>query len=389
MARDGVAVGQDLAGAVASFVSGTPMNVTKVSADLGIAPKTFYKYVARFKAEGVDGFFPKSRRPMLSPSKLDAALEDVIVRVRKELADSGWDYGADAIVMWFEDHRDQWPVDAVVPSRSTINRVLDDRGHLAKVPQRRPRRVPRRFEYSSVNALWQMDGFEVQLADGKVVVVIHINDDCSRRDLALRAVRSENGADAWDTFCAAVAENGLPARLLTDNGSAFSGKRRGWTAQLERNTSALDVQQIASSPGHPQTCGKNERAHQRVRKWLSKQPTPSTLDDLQNLLDRYRAGYNSRRNRVLDGLTPDQRFALGPVSGPNGPLPAVTHVTQNLVSATGSIAVDDTLIGVGRRHTGQTAVVFRTSDHVTVFINDVMTRELTIDRTRHYQPQNA
>lgn len=389
MARDGVAVGQNLAGAVAAFAAGKPMNVTRVSAELGITPKTFYKYVARFRADGVEGFFPRSRRPLTSPSRLDAAWEDVIVAVRKELDGSGWDYGADAIVMWLEDHPGRWPAGSKLPSRSTINRVLDDRGHLAKVPQRRPRRVPRRFEYSAVNGLWQMDGFEVQLSTGTVVVVIHVNDDCSRKDLALRAVRSENGPDAWDTFCAAASNNGLPARLLTDNGSAFSGRRRGWTAQLELNTAALGVQQIASSPGHPQTCGKNERAHQRVRKWLRKQPAPATLVELQGLLDSYRAGYNSRRNRVLDGLTPNQRFTLGPVSGPAGPQPPATHVTRPLVSTTGSIRVDDKLIGIGRRHAHRRATAFRAGDHVTVFIDDILVRELLIDRTKDYQPQSA
>jgi hypothetical protein len=45
-----------------------------------------------------------------------------------------------------------------------------------------------------------MDGFEVKLADGTVVCVLPIVDDCSRLDIALRAVRSENSTDVWEFF---------------------------------------------------------------------------------------------------------------------------------------------------------------------------------------------
>ena len=37
-----------------------------------------------------------------------------------------------------------WPASAPVPSRATINRVLDRRGQLVKVPKRRPRAASRR-----------------------------------------------------------------------------------------------------------------------------------------------------------------------------------------------------------------------------------------------------
>jgi transposase InsO family protein len=122
-----------------------------------------------------------------------------------------------------------------VPARSTINRVFDGRGQLAKVPQRAPRRRWRRFQRDKVNDLWQYDGFEWQLLDGTRPVVLHLNDDCSRLDLALEVVRSENSEQVWDTFCLAVDRYDLPAAVLNDNGTAFSGRRRGWTAAFEAN----------------------------------------------------------------------------------------------------------------------------------------------------------
>jgi hypothetical protein len=218
--------------------------------------------------------------------------------------------------------------------------------------------------------------------------VLHLTDDCSRVDLALDAVRSENSEDVWATFCRAVARYGLPAAVLNDNGTAFSGLRRGWTSQFEQRLADLAIQAIASSVSHPQTCGKNERAHQRVQKWLRRHPVARDLAELQDLLDTYRAAFNNRRNRVLDGLTPNQRFDLGPLAAPDGAVEPVTHLTAHVVSRTGSIGLCGVLIGLGRRHAGKPATAFRNGDLVTVFIDDQLARQLTIDHTRHYQRQD-
>ena len=221
-----------------------------------------------------------------------------------------------------------------------------------------------------------------------MATVLHLSDDCSRVDLALQAAVSENGEDVWDTFCLAVARYGLPVWVLNDNGTAFSGRRRGWTSLFEQRLSDLAVQAICSSVRHPQTCGKNERAHQRVLKWLAKRPRAHDLVELQALLDRYREEFNNRGNQVHGGLTPHQRFDLGPLARPEGVLEPVTHVTRHRVTATGSIGINGALIGLGRCHATKTATVFRNGDHLTVFVQDQFARELTIDRTRRYQPQD-
>ncbi len=387
MARDGEAVDPMFAAAVAAYVQGERFKVAARCRDLGVSRETFYKYVRRFRAEGVAGFYPRTRRPLRSPTRLPAGAEDVLVEVRKREQGAGWDYGADAVLMQLEVQPALWPLDRPLPARSTLNRVFEDRGHLAKVPQRAPRRRYRRFQREQVNDLWQYDGFEWRLGDDTKAVVLHLSDDCSRLDLALQVARSENSTQVWETFCTAADRYGLPAAVLTDNGTAFSGRRRGWTAAFESNLAELEVRSITSRINHPQTCGKNERAHQRVLKWLRRQPLAADAVEFQLQLDGYRAAYNRRPNQVLHRMTPQQRYDLGPFSGPGQGVPPVLHLTRHPVSDTGSIGVNRTRIGLGRRYAGAIATAFRRGDVVSVFIADQLVRSLVIDHTRRYQPQ--
>ena len=124
MARDGVPVGPEFAGLVARHVAGERLEVAAECRRLGASRSSFYKYVARFRAEGVDGFYPRPRRPLTTPTATPARVEDVVLRARKELDDDGWDAGADSIGFWLEDHPDLLPAGTSVPSRATINRIL-------------------------------------------------------------------------------------------------------------------------------------------------------------------------------------------------------------------------------------------------------------------------
>jgi transposase-like protein len=80
MARDGVAVDANLAAAVAAYVAAPRKhNVAALCRDLDVSRQTFYKYVRRFHALGVEGFYPDSRRPRSSPNRFPTELEDVAV----------------------------------------------------------------------------------------------------------------------------------------------------------------------------------------------------------------------------------------------------------------------------------------------------------------------
>lgn len=182
MARDGVQVSPEFAALVVRYVQGERFNVRAQCTLLGCSKTAFYKYVARFAEHGVDGFYPVSRRPKSSPQRIGGEVEDLVVTARKQLDDQGWDAGADSIYFQLVAWRDGiasgpdpargtgceddlgvggelcgllppmgWPRGVKVPARATINRVLDRRGQLISVPQRRPRASTRRFEADQPN----------------------------------------------------------------------------------------------------------------------------------------------------------------------------------------------------------------------------------------------
>jgi hypothetical protein len=390
MARDGGTVEPKLIAAIAAKAGGQGVDVAAVCRAAGVSRKTFYKFLARYRAEGLDGLRFRSRRPRAPANLTRPEVEDAIVLARKELAGEGLDNGPISIY-WRLVDAGQLPMPPGVPSRMTIHRVLTRRGMIVPAPRKRPRSTrSRRFTRPRANELWQIDGFEVALADGRTATVIQLLDDHSRLDLGCRAAVSENGADVWAAFTTAAAAHGLPAQVLTDNGTAFSGARRGWEAMFETNLRALGVHPITSSRKHPQTCGKNERVHATTQRWLDKQPAPADLTELQALLNTYRGTYNNRRHQALHMRTPQQVYHLAEKTGPAfASLPPPTRVSHPTVGPRGAIGVDTTEIGLGRRYTGATTTVFRAGDDVTIFIANQLIRTLTIDRRRRYQPRPA
>jgi len=382
-----------LVAAVAMAAHGEKVNVSRVCREAGVSRSAFYVKLARFQAEGSAGLAPRSRAPRSRPTTTPAHVAEAVVRARKELADEGWDHGALTIRWRLLDiarsgvHPTGGPVLdlAELPSRATVHRLLVERGQVVPQPRKRPQ-PGRRFVHPAPNAVWQIDGTALVLADGTEVTVVQIIDDHSRLDVACQAATSENGAAVWAALSAGFAAYGHPACVLSDNGAAFSGKRRRWPlVEMERGLAQLGITTIVSSIGHPQTCGKNERAHKTLQQWLHVRPAPESLDELQVLLDAYREGYNHRRHQALGGDTPHQRFHATDRARPVGPAPRVAGQLTRTVSATGVIRFSGTSIGLGRRHAGLTAEVFWQGDRVTVLIDDAVAASLTLDRSVRYQ----
>lgn len=369
----------DFVAAVARVAAGEKINVARFCREHGIGRDTFYKYLARFRAEGTDGFVRRSTAPHHRPTAVAAEVVEAVLRARKELADEGLDNGPISIGWRLEEQG--LPQ---VLSRASIHRILVVHGQITPQPRKKPR-TRRRFEYTDPNGCWQLDGMEHYLADGTTVCILQILDDHSRLDVGSCAMSSENGTDTWTALQQAFAGHGLPVKALSDNGLAFSGKHRGRMVELERHLAALGVTTIASSVYHPQTCGKVERVHQTLQQWLRARPPATDLAELQHLLDQYRTVYNNRRHQSLDGQTPQQRYDARAKATPKPGRRAPSGVTQRPVSSTGVVAYSGCSIVLGRRWAGHTAHIYWQGDRVVIMINDTVARQLTLDRSVRYQ----
>ena len=142
----------------------------------GISRKTGYKWLQRYIEEGEAGFGDRSRRPKYSPYRTDAAVEQVVVKMRREYP--AW--GGRTIARRL---RDLGHVD--VPHANTITDIL--RRHQALHPITAPSQPWQRFEYAQPNDLWQMDfKGHFAMASGRCHP-LSILDDHSRFSPALDA----------------------------------------------------------------------------------------------------------------------------------------------------------------------------------------------------------
>jgi transposase InsO family protein len=352
----------------------------------GISRQTFYKWRNRALTEGQAGLEERSRRPLRSPGRTSDEMEDAVVRARKELDDAGDDNGA-----WSIRQRllaEYAPKS--VPSESTIWRVLTRRGLIVAAPKKRPKVSLHRFVYPRPNDCWQIDATHWDLANGTTASIINIIDDHSRVCVASVAVAACTSVAAWNAFTAAGALWGLPARVLSDNGLAFNGSRRGFNVLFETNVRTAGVYPIASTPFHPQTCGKVERFHQTMKTWLAKQPPARSLRTLQTQLDRFIEHYNQHRpHRSLHGKTPTAIWTATPRAVPaDHPVTATTTVERAItVTANGNVRIDHRYqINIGVEYAGLAVDVITTGLDCIIFWNNELVRSLQIDPTRSYQP---
>jgi transposase InsO family protein len=366
--------------------------VREVARDYGVSPGWVSKLVARYRDEGDSAFEPRSRRPLRSPRSTPAETVERIIELRRRLVAAGDDAGPETIRWHLEQHH------GVTLSAATIGRYLHRAGLVTPQPHKRPRSSYVRFAAELPNETWQSDFTHYRLADRSDVEILCWLDDHARFALRLSAHERVTGLIVLNEFRAAIAHHGVPASTLTDNGMVFTtrlaggkGGRNAFEAELVR----LGVQQKNSRPNHPTTCGKVERFHQTLKRWLAAQPDqPATITELQALLDVFVEHYNHERpHRSLpDRCTPADAYRRRPKASAGHRDDSHDRVRHDIVDKSGRVTlrVDGRMhhIGLGAEHRGTRVIVLAHDLDVRV-ANEAtgeLIRKLTIDPTKDYQP---
>jgi len=371
----------------AHVLEGRP--VGELAAAHGVHRSWLYKLLARYRDGGYEALEPRSRRPRSCKHGTPPEVIQAVVELRSQLATEGHDCGAHTIAY----HLAQELVGQPAPSVSTIWRILRREGLVTPQPQKRPRSSLIRFQADLPNEMWQTDITHWQLADGEHAEILNLIDDHSRLFLRSEAFRTVKAKDVVDTFHRTVAMHGLPFSLLSDNGAVFTGTPRGGKVLLQSELERLGVAFKNSRPYHPQTCGKIERLHQTLKRYLDKRPPANTLPQLQGQLDAFVRYYNHiRPHRALNKQTPLQAYSARLKAKPAIPGPGAHYRVRNdTVDAHGKVSLRHMSklhhIGIGRAHTGQRVKLLIADQHIRVITPEgELIRELTLDPTRDYQP---
>ena len=276
-------------------------NFAEVCRRFLISRKTGYKWLERYKAEGVAGL---RRRPPVVPEpphRLSPELVDSIVAMRKQ--HPTWGPKKLLVVLAEAEPERDWP------AASTVGDVLTRNG-LIRPKRRRVRSAPGTSPLAPCeepNDTWCVD-FKGHFAMGNRVRChpLTITDAATRYLLKCEGLLQPRVLPVREHFELAFKEFGMPRRIRSDNGPPFSTLSPGGLSALSVWWIKLGIVPERIAPGHPEQNGRHERMH-RTLKEETASPPHAVLAQQQRAFDAFCHEYNSLRPHEALGQVPPAR----------------------------------------------------------------------------------
>ena len=352
--------------------------VSEVASQWSVSRRTLHRWLGRYEGDGLEGLSDRSHRPAHCPHQMPAAIEVMVLEMRR--AHAYW--GARRIA--FELRRKGLEP---APSESAVYRCLVRAAVIDPVTRRRRRESWKRWERGGPMELWQMDvvhGF--LLADGTSAKALTGIDDHSRFCISARLMVRERTQAVCDGFSSAMQTYGVPQQVLTDNGKVFTGRFAQPPVEVlfDRICRENGVDHILTMPRTPTTTGKIERFHRTLRVDFNTRQVFHNLKTAQEALDEWVSYYNSQRpHQSLGDLTPASRFQ----SNDGAVRHQLRHPERNgeqwvsrRVAPNGIVCVDSQHISVGKHYGGGTCDVLVTDGLFQFWVGNELLK--TVARTK-------
>jgi putative transposase len=151
------------------------------------------------------------------------------------------------------------------------------------------------------DAMWAIDYMTHKLTRGSRFYVLNCVDEFTRECVISIAVRHYSAAATIRALEAALNTGRTPQAVRSDNGGEFTASTLQTWFHRHR------IARILNRPGHPEENVIVERFNGTLRREVFNWYTFQRLEDVQPMLDDYRARYNiGRPHTSLGGLSPLQ-----------------------------------------------------------------------------------
>jgi putative transposase len=277
-------------------VETSPLPVRRTLAQIGIPKSTFYAWLDRHDAGGLEALEDRKPRPERIWNRIP---DDVRQRII-ELALEEPELSPREIAVTFTDRERSYV------SEASAYRILRAEGLLTS-PAFIVIKAAERFANptTAVNQLWQTDFTYLKVTGWGWYYLSTVLDDYSRYIVAFKLCTTMTAADVTATLDLALQASGLDGlpvdrrpRLLSDNGPSYVA------AELADWLGEQGMSHTRGKPYHPMTQGKIERWHLSLKSriLLENYYLPG---DLERAVAAFVEHYNHRRyHESLDNLTP-------------------------------------------------------------------------------------
>ena len=292
-------------------VLGDGRPVAHVAREMGVSRATGYKWLRRYRQEGLAGLRDRSSRPHRSPRRVPEAVERQVVELRSERKAGPWRIGRELGLATSTVQR--------VLVRHAVNRLSWLDRPTGRVIRRYERSLPGELVHLDTKKLgripdgggWRAHGRQAASGDRRrrrVVGFEHVHsavDDHSRP--AYSEIHDRDDVRTSAAFLRRAirffAEHGvIVERVLTDNAFVYR-HGRDWHRVLDEH----GIGHRLIRPYRPQTNGKVERFNRTLLdEWAYAAPFTSTTDR-RAALNRWLTRYNYQRAHQAIGAPPVTR----------------------------------------------------------------------------------